>query len=195
MALSWLGPAGCRPHGHDSTAPSEPRATGTSAPAPATAPSPVSEGSTPEAAEASAATSSTTADPNAKADRSNIDRLWMLYNVVHDEPERLKNLDRLLQEHLDEHPDEPRALQLRAEIRLLQDRYDEALAAAERCVAVAPETASCWLTVGVVEETLGSAVRALEAYRRYLELAPDGTYAPDARKAIERLDADRHLRS
>lgn len=194
MAISWLGPAGCRPNGTSPTARPDQEHAGTGDPAPPVTQASPSDDSTPEVVGAGEPTSSTPTNADAHATRSTIARLWIAYGAAKGDPARLEALDEMLQQYLDEHPDDPEALLLRADIRLEQDRFDEALAAAERCLEVSPETAGCWLTVGVLAETRGSVEHAIEAYRRYLELAPDGRYAPDARKAVERLEADRRFR-
>jgi tetratricopeptide (TPR) repeat protein len=118
-----------------------------------------------------------------------LDELQRLYKEAEADPTRLETLKEQILRYLAEHPDEPTALTLLSQVHLEQGRLDESLATAEHCVAIAAETAACWLTLAVISETKGVKARALEGYRRYLELAPSGRYAPDVRKALARLGA------
>jgi tetratricopeptide (TPR) repeat protein len=44
-----------------------------------------------------------------------------------------------------------------------------------------------WLKLGEAEEKLKDKPAALEAYNKYLEIAPDAKNAPDVRKKVEKL--------
>jgi len=92
-----------------------------------------------------------------------------------------------LQEILTKAPNHPEALTLMAQVYLEQGKLEESLATSTRCTQVSPESAACWLTIGVIHETKGNATIAKPAYQKYLDLAPEGRYAKDAEKAIARL--------
>lgn len=175
-----LGPAGCRPARNDATARPDPHAVQPPEPTPASPRAQVSDDSTPLE----------TDEPMPADPAPALEQLWTDYDIAQGEPERLKALDAQLQRYLDEHPGDPSALLLRANVYLEQDRIDEAFVAADRCIALSPHTADCWLVVAVISEARGSIEPALEGYRQYLELAPEARYAPDARKAIRRLEGE-----
>jgi tetratricopeptide (TPR) repeat protein len=184
VALAMLGPAGCRPAGSPTAQP-DPQAARTSEPTPsdqAVLPTATAD-STPSAVEADDPTPSPT--PSAPG---LIEQLWAHYDAGALSPEAI---DSQLQPYLDEHPDDPSALLLLAWIRIEEGRYDEALAAADRCLVLSPDSARCWHAVGLLGEALGSIERALEGYRKYLELAPDDQFAPSARRAVRRLEGRR----
>lgn len=155
--------------------------------APDAAPEPLSApAASPDAAPAAAdqpAPSVSTAAP------LTLDEIRRLYEEADGNPTRIAPVKEQLLRYLVEHPDDPTALTLLSQVQLEQGRMDESLATAERCIAVAAETAACWLTIAVITETQGSDDRALEGYRRYLELAPEGRYASDVRTALDRLGA------
>ncbi|MCX4241039.1 tetratricopeptide repeat protein [Paraliomyxa miuraensis] len=92
-----------------------------------------------------------------------------------------------LQEILTTAPDHPEALTLMAQVYLEQGKLDDSLSTSNRCTEVAPDTSACWLTIGVIQEAKGAKEVARVAYGKYLELAPEGRYAKDARKALGRL--------
>jgi len=53
-----------------------------------------------------------------------------------------------------------------------------------------PKSAEAWLRLGEAREKTGETTKALEAYRKYLELLPHGKKARDVQKAISRLERD-----
>lgn len=53
-----------------------------------------------------------------------------------------------------------------------------------------PKFAEAWLRLGEARAKTGEITKALEAYRRYLELAPNAKKARDARKAVARLERE-----
>jgi CheY-like chemotaxis protein len=61
----------------------------------------------------------------------------------------------------------------------------EALQAAERAVALDPRQADAYVIIGGVKQAAGDKVAAKTAYKRYLELAPNGQYAADLRAIVE----------
>lgn len=89
---------------------------------------------------------------------------------------------------LAEAPDHPVALLLSAQIALDRGDFDAAFEAATKAVAVDPSLADAHLALGVVHEQRGETPAAVRAYRKYLELAPDGRYAESIRRTLERLE-------
>ncbi len=80
-----------------------------------------------------------------------------------------------------------RAYQLKADVLLAKGDPEAALDAADRAVAMAPKSARCWLTKGMLHYELkqyGEAKRALE---RYLELNPKAGDADTIRMLIQDL--------
>lgn len=65
------------------------------------------------------------------------------------------------------------------------------LAKAERslnkAVGIKPNYAPAWVLLGTVRQSRGNDKGALEAYRRYLSLAPTGPFAKDVREVVQRL--------
>ena len=84
-------------------------------------------------------------------------------------------------------PDHPEVLLLTAQVQLEQENLPEAQKTAERCVAVDPKLADCWLTLGVLRQNNKDEPGAVAAYEKYLELAPTGRYARDATSQLARL--------
>lgn len=110
-----------------------------------------------------------------------------LYPAAGGSPGQLDDARKLLDAILAEHPKHPEALMLTAQIQLEQGKMKESAQTAQRCVEAAPETADCWLVLGVLHQDGDAKNKAVEAYEKYLALAPDGTYAGDVRKQLERL--------
>ena len=102
-----------------------------------------------------------------------------------------KRAQKLVDEILAQVPDEPRALLVGAQIALDRGDLDAAFASAKRAAAVDPNLADAHLTLGVVYEQRGDVPAAVAAYRRYLELAPDGRYADSIRRTLDRLEGSR----
>jgi tetratricopeptide (TPR) repeat protein len=105
---------------------------------------------------------------------------------------RLKHADAttILDEILAKIPKEPRALALRALILLDKRKYEDALATANDCIEADTSQALCWITVAIVEQDVNKNLApALAAYRKYLELEPDGRFAKSAKAQVERLSA------
>lgn len=84
-------------------------------------------------------------------------------------------------------PEHPEVLLLTAQVQLEQGKMTESRATADRCVAVAPDLADCWLTLGVLRQSGKDDAGAVEAYETYLKLAPSGRYARDATSQLTRL--------
>ncbi len=87
-------------------------------------------------------------------------------------------------------PENAAALMLESSLYIDQKRMDDALASAEASVAADGEFADAHLALGVIRQERKEFSRAIEAYRRYLELAPQGIYAPSIKKRLDRLTRD-----
>jgi len=67
----------------------------------------------------------------------------------------------------------------------------EALASYGRALEIAPDHANAWLNIGVVRaQATGDAEGAVQAWRRYLELAPDGPEADRVRAMIRTVERE-----
>jgi tetratricopeptide (TPR) repeat protein len=71
---------------------------------------------------------------------------------------------------------------------LFQGRAADARTILERARERTPDDANLLLLAGLAQEALGRPDSARVAYRRYLEMSPEGAYAPEARARMERLD-------
>jgi hypothetical protein len=87
-------------------------------------------------------------------------------------------------------PNHPDGLMLLSAVQLDQGKLPEALTTARRCVEVDAATADCWLTIAVLEKENKNLAPSLEAFRRYVELSPDGQYAKTAKRAIKELERE-----
>ncbi len=85
------------------------------------------------------------------------------------------------------HPNSADALLLMAQVQLELGEFETSLETATRCTTVGPQTADCWLTIGVLKQNAKDKPAAAAAYERYLALAPEGAYASDAKKQLSRL--------
>ena len=105
--------------------------------------------------------------------------------------DRQKHTDaaKIIDEILEKIPKEPRALALRGFSQLEKRKHDDALATANECVGIDAKQATCWITIAVVEQEKNNLPRALEGYRKYLELEPDGRFAKVAKGQVDRLSA------
>ena len=68
--------------------------------------------------------------------------------------------------------------------------WNAAVARFQEAVKWNPKQADAWLKLGEAREKNGEATKALEAYRKYLELAPNDKKAREARKAVARLECE-----
>lgn len=116
-----------------------------------------------------------------------LDEARKAYDAANGNARKLQPVGAKLQEILVKAPDNPDALTLMAQVYLEQGKMDDSLKTSNRCTEVAPSSAACWLTIGVIQETKDADEAARLAYQKYLALAPDGRYANDARKALGRL--------
>ena len=62
------------------------------------------------------------------------------------------------------------------------------LNSANECVKADAQQAFCWIIIATVEQGNDNLPRALEAYRKYLEVDPSGQHAKSAKKQITRLE-------
>jgi tetratricopeptide (TPR) repeat protein len=75
----------------------------------------------------------------------------------------------------------------RAEAALSAGRAGEAMEQANLAIVANPRFADAYLVVGKVQRAGGRLPEAREAFRKYLELAPIGTHAQEAREALTAL--------
>jgi hypothetical protein len=75
----------------------------------------------------------------------------------------------------------------KAENALVQGRTGEAIELAHLAIAANPRVAGAYAVVGSVARAAGRTVEAREAYAKYLELAPIGPHAAEARAALAAL--------
>lgn len=109
------------------------------------------------------------------------------YETANGNKRKLGPVGEMLQEILAKVPDHPEALTLLAQVYLEQEKLEDSLNTSNKCTQVSPESAGCWLTIGVIQETKGAKDIARPAYQKYLDLAPEGRYAKDAQRALKRL--------
>jgi hypothetical protein len=94
----------------------------------------------------------------------------------------------VLEQLLAKDPRDARALVLRSSILIEERKLEAALEAATASVAADPELADAHLALGVIRQELGDAKPAADAYRRYLDLAPEGLYATSVKRQLKRLE-------
>ena len=99
----------------------------------------------------------------------------------------LKQAGEILDEVLAKAADHPEALLLKAQVLLESGDADGALTTATRCTEVAAELADCWLTIGILRQERKEREEAAVAYKKYVDLAPDGKYAADVEKQLKLL--------
>jgi len=75
----------------------------------------------------------------------------------------------------------------RAEAALAQGRSAEALDLARLAIVTDQRLADAYMVMGAVQRSNGHLIDARDSYRRYLELAPIGTHAAEARAALTSL--------
>ncbi len=119
-----------------------------------------------------------------------LDEFQRLYEEAAGKEALLRDIHPRLEVLVADHPDLVAAMELLTQVRLELGDIDGSLALAERCVEVSSESSACWLTIGVLQETRGNAEAAVEAYRAYLSLMPDGRYAKDAARGLKRLGSE-----
>ncbi|MEX1363632.1 MAG: response regulator [Nannocystaceae bacterium] len=80
------------------------------------------------------------------------------------------------------------ALVLRSSLLIEENDLDQALVAAEASVDADPKYADGYLAVGVIRQERGDAAEAVDAYRRFLDLAPASKFAPSIKRQLRRLE-------
>jgi tetratricopeptide (TPR) repeat protein len=75
----------------------------------------------------------------------------------------------------------------RAEAALAQGRAGEAMDLAHLAISSDPRFSDAYIVVGKVQRDTGRLSESRDAYRKYLELAPLGTHAEEARAALAAL--------
>jgi tetratricopeptide (TPR) repeat protein len=75
----------------------------------------------------------------------------------------------------------------RAEAALAKGRSAEALDLARLATVTDPHYADAYVVIGGIQKSNGQAIDARDAYRRYLDLAPLGGHAAEARAALKTL--------
>jgi hypothetical protein len=75
----------------------------------------------------------------------------------------------------------------RAEAALAQGRSAEALDLARLATVTDPHYADAYVVIGGIQRSNGQAIDARDSYRRYLDLAPLGSHAAEARAALKGL--------
>ena len=76
---------------------------------------------------------------------------------------------------------------MRAEKALAANRVDEAMELAHLALVADARFADAHFLVGTIKQARNEAGEARTEFRKYLELAPLGTHAAAARKALESL--------
>jgi hypothetical protein len=87
----------------------------------------------------------------------------------------------------DANPDSAEACALLGHALLNRKKRREALQWAERAVQIDPGHAEAYVIIGGVKQASDDAAAAKAAYKKYLELAPNGQYASDLRAIVNSL--------
>ena len=85
----------------------------------------------------------------------------------------------------DANPDSAEACALLGHALFGRKKPREALRWAERAVALDPGNADAYVIIGGVKQAANDVVAAKAAYKKYLELAPNGQYAADLRAIVD----------
>ena len=75
----------------------------------------------------------------------------------------------------------------RAEAALAQGRSAEAIDLARLATVTDPHYSDAYVVIGEIQRSNGQAIDARDSYRRYLDLAPLGSHAAEARAALKTL--------
>ncbi len=132
------------------------------------------------AADAEATGGETPASPELVAAVAEAERLYKYGRST----EAREEVERILGEA----PTNARALLLRSNMLIEESKYEEALEDARASVTADPEIPEGHLAVGLIQYERGESEEAVSAYRKYLELAPDGLYSGWTRKQVKRLE-------
>jgi CheY-like chemotaxis protein len=85
----------------------------------------------------------------------------------------------------DANPDSPEACALLGHALFGRKKRREALQWAERAIALDPRNADAYVIIGGVKQAADDTASARAAYKKYLELAPNGQYAADLRAIVD----------
>jgi CheY-like chemotaxis protein len=100
---------------------------------------------------------------------------------------RMKDAEATCGAARDANPESAEACALLAHALFNRNHRRDALMWAERAVKIDPRQADAYVIIGGVHQNAGEKTEAKAAYRKYLELAPSGTYAPDLRAIVDSL--------
>lgn len=104
------------------------------------------------------------------------------------ERHRLKDTREKVEAALKMAPNHPEALSLLSHVQLEAGEADAALSTADICVRVDAAQADCWLALAVINQDRNNDPEALAAWKKYVEISPDGQYATAGAKNIRRLE-------
>lgn len=128
-------------------------------------------------------TAAPTVDPqNPESVKSALDRARALHTAG-----STVKAHKLVASVLEVQPENASALVLESSIYIDQKRMDDALASAEASVAADETFADAYVALGAIRQERKEFSDAIAAYRRYLELAPQGVYAPTIERQLDRL--------
>jgi tetratricopeptide (TPR) repeat protein len=83
------------------------------------------------------------------------------------------------------------ASQVDASVQTLQQQtqlaYTNSVASFQKAATLRPSDSNVWFQLGQTAQTSGDTATAVKAYKRYLKLSPNSTYAPQIRQLIKSL--------
>jgi len=81
--------------------------------------------------------------------------------------------------------------QVDASVQTLQQStqlaYTNSVASFQRAATLRPNDSNAWFQLGQTAQTSGDVTTAITAYKRYLKLSPNSTYAAQIRQLIKQL--------
>jgi len=86
------------------------------------------------------------------------------------------------------YPTHARALALRSNLFIEEQKLDDALQAAQASVSADPEYAQGHLALGVIRQERGETAEAVASYQRFLALEPTSKFAPTIKRQLRRLE-------
>jgi CheY-like chemotaxis protein len=98
---------------------------------------------------------------------------------------RMKDAETACVAAKDANPSSAEACALLGHALFNRKKKGEALRWAERAVAIDPKQADAYVIIGGVKQAADDRAAAKAAYKKYLELAPDGQYAADLRAIVD----------
>lgn len=100
---------------------------------------------------------------------------------------RYENAAQRFEKALQQRPSDERALLAFAKSLMEVGRDPNALEAATKVARINPQSSEAHLIIGSVKQNLGEKEAAIEAYERYLKLAPSGRISDEVRRVLETL--------